>query len=154
MDTAATPDPIWARMATLFVEQRDAKIALLARYQLTPPHAMAIGFIGGGPIRMSELADGLRCDASYVTAVVDRLEELGFAERRVSDSDRRVKHVVLTRKGRALADRLVEGFRVAPTRLDRLNPTQRRTLAQLMAVVVPDDEVVTDPLRSLRSRRQ
>ena len=28
MDTAATPDPIWARMATLFVEQRDAKIAL------------------------------------------------------------------------------------------------------------------------------
>jgi DNA-binding MarR family transcriptional regulator len=141
-------------MTTLFVEQRDAKFTLLARHHLTPPHAMAMGLIGRGPIRMSELAEGMRCDASYATAVVDRLEGLGFAERRVSDTDRRVKQLVLTRKGRTLADRLMEGFRVAPSRLDRLTSAQRRTLAQLMAVVVPDDEVVADPLQTLPSRGQ
>jgi DNA-binding MarR family transcriptional regulator len=51
------------------------------------------------PIPMRELADFFRCDPSYVTALVDSLEAAGLAERRSHPTDRRVKMVVLSRRG-------------------------------------------------------
>lgn len=52
------------------------------------------------PRPMSELAELLACDASYVTNLVDRLEAKDLLERRPSSTDRRVKLVVLTEAGR------------------------------------------------------
>jgi DNA-binding MarR family transcriptional regulator len=61
---------------------------------------------------MSALADTWMCDASNATWIVDRLEERGLAERRPLSGDRRVKLVVLTRRGaqvkRILMDALFE----------------------------------------------
>jgi DNA-binding MarR family transcriptional regulator len=51
------------------------------------------------PIPMRELADSFRCDPSYVTSLVDGLEAAGLAERRSHPTDRRVKMVVLSRRG-------------------------------------------------------
>ena len=51
------------------------------------------------PIPMRELADFFRCDPSYVTSLVDSLEAAGLAERRSHPTDRRVKMVVLSRRG-------------------------------------------------------
>jgi DNA-binding MarR family transcriptional regulator len=51
------------------------------------------------PIPMRELADFFRCDPSYVTSLVDGLEAAGLAERRSHPTDRRVKMVVLSRRG-------------------------------------------------------
>jgi DNA-binding MarR family transcriptional regulator len=48
---------------------------------------------------MRDLADFFRCDPSYVTSLVDGLEAAGFAERRSHPTDRRVKMVVLSRRG-------------------------------------------------------
>ncbi|MEM7326954.1 MAG: MarR family transcriptional regulator [Actinomycetota bacterium] len=53
-----------------------------------------------GPTPMKELAVCLDIDPSYVTVVADRLEELGLIERQPHPSDRRVKNLVLTAKGR------------------------------------------------------
>lgn len=57
---------------------------------------------------MAELAQLLLCDKSNVTAIVDRLEERGWAVRmRGKAGDRRFTSVVLTQEGRALRERVV-----------------------------------------------
>lgn len=53
----------------------------------------------GKPQPMRELASTFQCDPSWVTSLVDSLEEAGLAERRPNTSDRRVKEVVLTDRG-------------------------------------------------------
>lgn len=68
------------------------------------------------PCRMGALAHDLGYDASHITAVVDRLEELGLVERLADPDDRRVRLINPTPKGVALADEmereLVEGDEV------------------------------------------
>ena len=53
-----------------------------------------------GPMPMKDLATCMDIDPSYVTLVADRLEELGLIERQPHATDRRVKMLVLTAKGR------------------------------------------------------
>jgi DNA-binding MarR family transcriptional regulator len=59
---------------------------------------------------MRALAEQLRYDASNLTGVVDRLEEMGSVRRQPEPNDRRAKRVVLTAEGqrlrRAFWDRL------------------------------------------------
>ena len=57
----------------------------------------------GAPIRLSELSHKLNISAPTVTGIVDRLEKLDYVERIPDRTDRRVIHVDLTPKGRALA---------------------------------------------------
>jgi len=47
-----------------------------------------------------DLADALRLDPSQIVALVDQLEDRGFAERRPAPTDRRLKAVVVTDQGR------------------------------------------------------
>jgi DNA-binding MarR family transcriptional regulator len=47
-----------------------------------------------------ELAAALRLDPSQIVALVDQLEDRGFAERRPAPTDRRLKAVVVTDQGR------------------------------------------------------
>lgn len=51
------------------------------------------------PCRMGALAQELGYDASHITAVVDRLEELGLVERRADPDDRRVRLIHPTPAG-------------------------------------------------------
>ncbi|MET0779542.1 MAG: MarR family transcriptional regulator [Candidatus Saccharimonadales bacterium] len=62
----------------------------------------AIGVLMHGPEPMVKLSNMLSCDASYVTGIVDRLEQQGFVDRHEDPGDRRVKLIALTKKGRAL----------------------------------------------------
>jgi MarR family transcriptional regulator, organic hydroperoxide resistance regulator len=52
----------------------------------------------------------MHCDASYATALADRLEERGLVERRVSATDRRVRELVPTAEGLAAQKRLRAAF--------------------------------------------
>lgn len=137
-------DMLWSRMMTLFAAARDEMFAVLARNELTPPHGFALKMLHGGPMRMRDLADGMTCDASYITSVVDRLEVLGLAERRASTTDRRVKEIALTRAGERVAGQVHRAFGSPPAAIERLSAAEQRTLATLLAKVVPDDEVATD----------
>ena len=51
------------------------------------------------------LAERLTIPASRMVALVDRLEEVGFVERRPDKDDRRVRRLHLTRKGRGVLER-------------------------------------------------
>ena len=51
------------------------------------------------PLSQSELADRLGVEGATMVAMVDRLVKAGLVARRVSATDRRIKHVVLTESG-------------------------------------------------------
>ena len=53
-----------------------------------------------GPMSQRALGRRLRIDKSPMVGVLDDLERLGMAERRRSDSDRRIQAIHLTEKGR------------------------------------------------------
>jgi DNA-binding MarR family transcriptional regulator len=62
------------------------------------------------PLTLAQLADAHGVDRPYATIIVDKLEHLGFVERKPHPSDRRSKVVSLTPAGRdaaALADSIL-----------------------------------------------
>lgn len=85
---------------------------------------------------MRAIAERLRCDASYVTMLVDQLEGAGLVERRVSPTDRRVKLVHLTPAGRQARDRASAELNSPPATMDRLTEREARTLARLLGKLV------------------
>ena len=77
---------------------------------------------------MRAMADGLACDASVATWLVDRLEERGLVERRTPPTDRRVKTIVLTPLGIRTRERLRESFYEPPAALMNLDLASLRAL--------------------------
>lgn len=134
-------------MMTLFHSARDSMFRVLLEHELTPPHGFALTMLHDGPMRMRDMADRMTCDASYITSVVDRLEETGLAERRTSATDRRVKEIALTPAGQRIAAQVRRFFVEPPAAIERLTAAERRTLEALMAKLVRDDEIATDAFR-------
>ncbi len=81
---------------------------------------------------MKELAGELRCDASYVTSLVDGLEERGFVERRAHPSDRRAKVVVLTSLGERTRERILDHMHQPPECFSALTTEEIATLGDLL----------------------
>ena len=90
------------------------------------------------PQSMRTLAEAMHCDASYITGLVDALEEPGYVERRVAPSDRRVKLIALTATGRAARSRALDVMLSPPESFKRLTADETRTLASLLAKMVVD----------------
>lgn len=88
--------------------------AALERYLkscgITPAGWNAVAAVAGTPEALSQrqLAEQLGVDGATLVATIDRLVAGGLAERRPSPYDRRVKLVVLTEQGRALARKVGE----------------------------------------------
>jgi DNA-binding MarR family transcriptional regulator len=122
----------WARLMNLFFSRRNVLFAELGKLQLTPPHGHAlITLLKNGPTRMRDLAESMSCDASYITAVADRLEELGLAERRNAAGDRRARELALTREGEKVAERLDRVFSQPPEAMRGLSQAERDALGRI-----------------------
>lgn len=81
----------------------------IAELGLTPAAARALHELDPDrPLPARDLADQLGCDRSNVTALVDKLEQVGLVERRVDPADRRQKTLVVTDVGRRVRDRVRE----------------------------------------------
>ena len=122
----------WALLSPLFLSRRDQFFASLAELGLTPAHGLGLMSLSGGPVRMRDLAESMKCDASYITLVVDRLQHLGLASRQESTSDRRVREVVLTARGRKVVHRLQAKFAAPPDELRVLSATDRAVLVRIL----------------------
>ena len=75
---------------------------------------IAIAARAPNPLSQSELADRLAIEGATMVAMVDRLVKAGLVVREASQTDRRVKRVVLTPAGSALYDKVkseAAGFR-------------------------------------------
>lgn len=121
----------WARLVHLFIANRDTFLARARQLGLTPPQTHALLSLAAGSVRMRSMADALVCDASYVTSIVDRLEELGLAERQPSAVDRRVKEVALTESGHVAVASLRQIMFDPPEGLRLLSAKDQRDLARI-----------------------
>ncbi len=141
----------WGRLMGLFSSRRDALFTELQSLGLTPPHGFALmHLLHGGPTRMRDMAETMSCDASYITAVADRLEEQGLAERRNATDDRRARELVLTPHGHEVADRLHRIFTDVPDALHRLPDTDQDALVRIARQLGPITEPDWMPPRALR----
>ena len=107
---------------------------------LSFPQAHALKVLRpGNPIPMRELADGLHCDPSNITGIVDRLGDRGLVERGSAPGDRRIKTLMLTEEGTALRMRLLDQLSEPPPGLGKLSAGEQRQLRDLLRRALLDD---------------
>lgn len=125
---------VWSLMFDYLIRSAPQRTRSLAKRGLTPNDSRALFSLSADEGRtMRGLADAWQCDPSNATWIVDRLEKLGFAERRSVPADRRVKLVVLTRRGQKARTALWREFHRAPPELAAL---ERDDLESLHRVLV------------------
>ena len=128
----------WSTIRDLLMsgQGHDVFIGACSSEGLTPGAAKALLRLHDEPSQsMRDLAQLLGCDASYITALTDVLEQRAFAERRPHPSDRRARIVVLTDDGEKAAVRLLEAMSVPPDSFGALTATEQATLRDLMRKV-------------------
>ena len=122
-------------------EHVERMAALGARLQLSPgviKTLMRLGKQDG--VSMGDMARGIGVDPSYITALVDDLDARGLARREPAPYDRRVKIIVLTEAGRAVAADIDQVLSVPPTAFSGLSPAELRQLRDLLDKVVKAQE--------------
>jgi len=90
----------------------------------------------GEPVPMRDLAEHWGCDASYITELVDGLEEQGMATREPHPTDRRVKTVVLTDVGAKARDQVQQVMWQTPEVFSALTAAEQRQLRDLVRKLV------------------
>jgi len=93
------------------------------------------------PQSMSTLAGAWKCDASNVTWLIDRLEENGLVERRAHPHDRRVRTVLLTRKGAKVRSQIEARMFEAPDAFRELSARDLDALARILHKLVPHESL-------------
>ena len=90
----------------------------------------------GEPRPMKDLSGEWRCDASYVTSLVDGLEERGMVERKGHPTDRRAKVIALTGDGERVRKEVLARLHEPPPFFDALTGAEVRELRGLLAKLV------------------
>lgn len=119
-------------ISKIFIHLDDSDRQLMKKFALTVTQYWALVHLEDEEGRsLSELASLLICDKSNVTSIVDKLEELGLAERkRGKAGDRRYTRVVLTAEGRRLRSIAIEAREHLVEQ--RLQVLQREDMSQLV----------------------
>jgi DNA-binding MarR family transcriptional regulator len=103
---------------------------------ISPPQLKALlSLRAGDPMPMRAIAEMLRCDASWVTGIVDGVEERGYVERQAHARDRRVKVVTITALGEKAAVKAMDRLTEPPPALAVLTQNEQRTLRDLLRKV-------------------
>ena len=103
-------------------------------------------------VSMGDMARGIGCDPSYITALVDDLDAQGLARREPAPYDRRVKIIVLTHAGRALATEIDAVLSVPPAAFGALSPSELRQLRDLLDKVLTSGDEAPAATRAARPR--
>ena len=132
---------IWELLVELSMSLvRQRFLAAVTEVGLSFPQGHALKVLRPGhPIPMRELADGLHCDPSNITGIVDRLGDRGLVERGSAPGDRRVKTLMLTEEGTALRMRLLDRLSEPPPGLGRLTLDEQRQLLHLLRRALLDE---------------
>ena len=135
-------------MFDYLVKSAPRRTRALARRGLTPNDSRSLFSLDAEQGRsMRSLADEWQCDPSNATWIIDRLETLGLAERRVAD-DRRVKLVALTAKGARTRSSLMKEFYHPPPELAALAREELQALDRILAKLARANPVETRARRA------
>jgi MarR family transcriptional regulator, transcriptional regulator for hemolysin len=99
---------------------------------------IAVAAKAGSPLSQTELAERLGVEGATMVAMVDRLVKAGFVVRQASETDRRIKRVLLTQAG----DQLYESVKTVAITL------RKELLGQVDAKKL---NAATDLLESLQA---
>jgi DNA-binding MarR family transcriptional regulator len=127
----------WQAMADL-VLNNERRREVSEQVGLSFGKIRALRRIARRPMPMSELASLLTVDPPNLTPVVDDLEQAGLVERQPHPTDRRVKLVVATPEGTALAQMADEILARPPARLSALPAEELQNLVRIMGLLQPD----------------
>lgn len=122
----------WTLLFQLFRSQRREFAAIQSEVGLNMAQAHLLKSLdnpGGHP--MSELAEALFCDASYITGLVDKLEDRGLVQRLPNPEDRRVKLIAVTKAGAEAREALVARLSQPPPFIDALPLEDKRALRDI-----------------------
>jgi MarR family transcriptional regulator, organic hydroperoxide resistance regulator len=145
VDAQAGAPPVAREIWELLIElsmsrMRQRFLTTVTELGLSFPQAHAIKVLRPGhPIAMRELADGLHCDPSNITGIVDRLGDRGLVERGSAPGDRRIKTLMLTEEGSAMRMRLLDRLSEPPPGLGKLALDEQRQLRDLLRRALLDD---------------
>jgi MarR family transcriptional regulator, organic hydroperoxide resistance regulator len=129
----------WQLLVKFFFAQREHLPPLGEAFELSPVQCHVLHLIEPDePVPMGRLAETLRCDASNVTGLVDRLEARGLVQRQASVGDRRVKVIQLTPAGSRLRTQLLRRMTGSACSLSRLSAGDQRALLRILKVLVDD----------------
>lgn len=132
--TDALARRVWQALFDLLIRSAPVRTASLARRGLTPNDSRALFSLDPRTGRsMRSLADAWQCDPSNATFIVDHLEELGLASRQPLLHDKRVKMVVLTRKGEKTRTDLLAEFHQPPAEFDGLDRADLEALERIVS---------------------
>ncbi|HKH40384.1 MAG TPA: MarR family transcriptional regulator [Solirubrobacterales bacterium] len=129
----------WSLMHWLFVTNKQRMVATAQEFELAPQQMIALRILGGGPRKMSELAQALFCDNSNVTGIVDRLEERGLVRREAAEGDRRVKLLVLTDEGERIRVEITKRMAEPPAPIASLPEKDQRALRDILKRALEND---------------
>jgi MarR family transcriptional regulator, transcriptional regulator for hemolysin len=94
---------------------------------------IAVAAKAASPLSQSELADRLAVEGATMVAMIDRLVSAGFVVRELSETDRRIKRVVLTDAGHRLYDAVKsEATAVRKELLAQVDPKDLATAAAVL----------------------
>ena len=96
------------------------------------PHDLLALFKLEGGLAMKELAQRMGCDASFVTAIADTLEQRGFIRREPGQRDRRVKNLLLTPEGTDAKERMMAQLAAKVPGCYALDDSERACLLGLL----------------------
>lgn len=155
VSSAALASRAWQTMFDLLIRSAPQRTVSLTRRGLTPNDSRALFSLSSRDGRtMRSLAEEWGCDPSNATWIVDHLEGLGLAERRLVPHDRRVKLVVLTAKGQRTKAELLDEFHQPPPELAALDRADLEALTSVLTKLGPEPPSHNDAVRSTRERRK
>jgi len=95
-------------VARLSRRLRQAVDAELQTFGLTDATWRPLAYVGrlGGGVRQKELATALGIEGPSLVRLLDNLEAAGLIKRKEGENDRRAKIILLTARGRAIADKV------------------------------------------------
>ncbi len=102
-----------------------------SEFDLTKGQAMVLRWLEK-PQAMRDIAEGLACDPSNITGLVDKLEARNLVKRVPDPEDRRVKNIVLSDDGRSVQAAIHEAMAECVRALTGLNDDERELFLKLL----------------------
>jgi DNA-binding MarR family transcriptional regulator len=135
----------WSAMASLVLDN-ERRREVSERTGVSFGKMKALRRIALRPMSMRELAGLLGMDPPNLTTVVDDLERSGLVERQAHPTDRRIRLVVATPEGAALAQIANEILGRPPAGLVDLPPKELETLVRILRKVRAEQEATAERL--------
>jgi DNA-binding MarR family transcriptional regulator len=131
---ASRQQEAWRLMLELFFSHRGQLLAIAQEFGLAPQQAFALQRLQPDePLKLSDLATALHCDNSSVTGIADRLEKAGLAERQAHPTDRRVKTLALTERGKLIRQLYKDRIGTAPEAMQNLSDADAAILVEILS---------------------